>query len=151
MTLRHIFVIIMLAAPTVAAAQDSLEPIRELYASADYEGTLSALGRLTADAKPDGATALEIDRYRALCLIAMGRSAEADQAIESIVTKNPLYTLSASDAAPRIRAAFTEVQRRLLPTVVRGWYTEGKAAFDRKAFPDAVDKLSAIITVMDNP
>ena len=151
MMLRHLLIVLMLAVPAVAAAQDGLEPIRELYASADYEGTLSALGRFTADTKPDSATTLEIERYRALCLIAMGRPAEADRAIESIVTMNPLYSLSPGDAAPRIRTAFADVQQRILPALVRGWYAEGKAAFDRKAFPEAVEKLSTVMAVMDNP
>jgi TonB family protein len=151
MMLRSLLIVVTLALPTLAGAQDSLDPIRELYASADYEGTLAALGRLTVDTKTDTATTLEIERYRALCLIALGRTAEADRAIESIVTMNPLYSLSPGDAAPRIRTAFADVQRRILPGLVRGWYADGKAAFDRKAFPEAVDKLSTIIAVMDNP
>ena len=109
----------------LAAAQDTLEPVRELYASADYEGALSALGRLQAEA--GSLPRMEIDRYRVFCLMALGRSAEANQVIEGIVAEDPLYHPSSTDAPPRIRAVFTQVRRRVLPPLVRRLYTEGKA------------------------
>ncbi len=131
-----------------AAAQDVLESVRELYASAEYEEALTALVRLKTDPKARGA--VEIDRYRALCLIALGRSAEADQVIETIVASDPLYQLG-TDAAPRIRAAFSAVRRRLSPGLARSLYAEGKAAFDRKEFSDATQKLERTLSVIDNP
>lgn len=129
------------------AAQDALGPVRELYASAEYEAALSALDRLKATASTDGL--LEIDRYRALCLIALGQSTEADRAIETIVRADPLYQPGAADAAPRVRAAFSAVRRRVLPGAVRVLYTDAKAAFDRKAFADAVAGLERTMRVLD--
>jgi hypothetical protein len=93
---------------------------------------------------------VEIDRYRALCLIALGRSAEADQAIETTVTLDPLYQPAAADASPRVRAAFAAVRRRVLPTVVRSLYASSKAAYDRQAFAEAADGLDKTIRVIDN-
>lgn len=61
----------------VAAAQDKLEPGRELYASADYEGAVTALGRLQVETGAVPKT--EIDRYRVYCLVALGRFAAADR------------------------------------------------------------------------
>ena len=93
---------------------------------------------------------MEIDRYRALCLIALGRSAEADQAIETTVTLDPLYQPAAADASPRVRAAFAAVRHRVLPTVVRSLYASAKAAYDRKAFAEAADGLDKTVRVIDN-
>lgn len=108
---------ILLLHAASAAAQDSLAPVRDLYASAEYERALTALGDLRSS--PESGGRVEVDRYRVLCLIALGRASEADQVIETIVTSDPLYQPAAADAAPRVRAAFTAVRRRVLPTLVR--------------------------------
>ncbi len=139
---------ILLVGAASSAAQDSLDPVRDLYASAEYEEALSALGRLKTNADTGGLP--EIDRYRMLCLIALGRSTEADQVIETIVTGDPLYQPGAADAAPRVRAAFAAVRRRVLPGVVRSLYANAKAAFDRKAFPEAAEALDRTVRVIDN-
>jgi TonB family protein len=141
---------ISLLAPAAAGAQDTLGPIRALYASAEYEEALSAIGRLKSD---DGAAAssIEIDRYRALCLIALGRSAEADQAIEAIVKGDPLYQPGSGDASPRVRAAFSEVRRRVLPDLVRTLYADAKASFERKSMVEAAEKLEKTLKVIDDP
>ena len=146
-TIRCTLVILLLSSAN-AAAQDSLDPIRNLYASAEYEEALTAIGRLKSNADFDGV--VEIDRYRALCLIALGRSAEADQAIETTVTLDPLYQPAAADASPRVRAAFAAVRHRVLPTVVRSLYAGAKAAYDRKAFAEAADGLDKTVRVIDN-
>jgi hypothetical protein len=139
---------VLLLSSASAAAQDSLDPVRNLYASAEYEEALTALGRLKSNA--DLAGVVEIDRYRALCLIALGRSAEADQAIETAVTLDPLYQPAAAEASPRVRAAFAAVRQRVLPTVVRSLYASAKAAYDRQAFAEAADGLDRTVRVIDN-
>ena len=146
-TIRWTLAILLLCSAS-AAAQDSLDPVRNLYASAEYEAALTAIGRLKSDAAVG--SVVEIDRYRALCLIALGRSAEADQAIESIVTADPLYQPAVADASPRVRAAFAAVRQRVLPTVVRSLYANAKAAYDRKAFAEAADGLDKTVRVIDN-
>jgi TonB family protein len=130
-----------------ASAQDALGSVRDLYASASYEEALSALGRLKADGP--AVTGLEIDRYRVLCLMALGRGSEADSVIEAIVAADPLYVPSAADAAPRVRTAFNAVRQRVLPGVARSLYIEAKAAFDRKAYADAVNALEKTVRVID--
>ena len=146
-TIRCTLAILLLSSAS-AAAQDSLDPVRNLYASAEYEEALTAIGRLKSNADLGGV--VEIDRYRALCLIALGRSAEADQAIETTVTLDPLYQPAAADASPRVRAAFAAVRHRVLPTVVRSLYASAKAAYDRKAFAEAADGLDKTVRVIDN-
>jgi len=130
-----------------ASAQDALGSVRDLYASAAYEEALSALGRLKADGP--AVTGLEIDRYRVLCLMALGRGSEADSVIEAIVAADPLYVPSAADAAPRVRTAFSAVRQRVLPGVARSLYIDAKAAFDRKAYADAVVALEKTVRVID--
>ena len=146
-TIRGVLAILLLSSAS-AAAQDSLDPVRNLYASAAYEEALTAIGRLKSNADFGGV--VEIDRYRALCLIALGRSAEADQAIETTVTLDPLYQPAAADASPRVRAAFAAVRQRVLPTVVRSLYASAKAAYNRKAFAEAADGLDKTVRVIDN-
>jgi len=146
-TIRCSLAILLLSSAS-AAAQDSLGPVRNLYESAEYEEALTAIGRLKSNADFGGV--VEIDRYRALCLIALGRSAEADQAIETTVTLDPLYQPAAADASPRVRAAFAAVRQRVLPTVVRSLYASAKAAYDRKAFAEAADGLDKTVRVIDS-
>lgn len=139
--------VVLLFAAT-AAAQDPLSHARSLYESAAYEEALSEFGRLKVDAS---ATAVaEIDRYRALCLMALSRAAEADRVIESIVTTNPLYLLAATEAAPRVRAAFSAVRQRVLPGVARQLYVDAKALFDSKKYPEAALALEKTVNVIDS-
>jgi hypothetical protein len=125
---------------------DALDPVRQLYASAEYEEALTALGRLRSETPAAG---LEIDRYRALCLIALNRDSEAVRVIESIVAVDPLYQPSASDASPRVRTAFSAVRERVLPVLARALYLEAKAAYDRKAYTDAAQALERTVRIID--
>ena len=143
---RHTVAAFLISAAT-ASAQDALGPVRELYASAAYEEALSALGRMKTDAVP--AATREIDQYRVLCLIALGRGTEADSVIEAMVAADPLYQPSTSEAAPRVRTAFSAVRQRVLPTVARSLYIDAKAAYDRKAYGDAVKALEKTVQVID--
>jgi tetratricopeptide (TPR) repeat protein len=132
----------------IAAAQDGLTRARDLYESAAYEEALLEFGRLKANAS--ASSAAEIDRYRALCLMALSRGAEADKVIESIVINDPLYLPAATEAAPRVRAAFSAVRQRVLPGVARQLYIDAKALFDRKAYPEAVQALERTVKIIDN-
>jgi tetratricopeptide (TPR) repeat protein len=131
-----------------AAAQDGLTRARDLYESAAYEEALAELGRLKADAAIGSAP--EVDRYRALCLMALNRAAEADKVIESIVVSDPLYQPAATDASPRVRTAFSVVRQRVLPGVARQLYMEAKGLFDRKAYREAAQALERTVMVIDN-
>src|SRR5262245_24062408 len=92
-----------------ARAQDSLSTARDLYAGAAYEDALQLLNRLrTAAERSDDARAIE--QYRAFCLLALGRSGDAEKAIEAVVSAEPSYQPSEADVSPRVRAAFTDVR-----------------------------------------
>ena len=128
-------VLFVLAAPVAARADDSLATARELYAAASYE---DALGRTIA-------------QYRAFCLFALGRTAEAEHAIEIVVVTEPSYQPTDADASPRVRAAFGHVRGRVLPVIIQQKYGLAKAAFDRQDFAAAADGFKIVAEMLDDP
>ena len=136
--------------PVAVFAQDSLSAARELYASAAYEDALAVLSRLNAAGlRPDdGRTA---DQYRALCLLALGKNAEAQQAIEAVVWGQPLYRPSEGEVSPRVRTAFSEVRQRVLPGLVQQKYAQYKVAFDRKDYQSASTGFNELLTLYADP
>jgi TonB family protein len=135
----------------VASAQDrDLAAARELYASASYDDALAVLDRLRASDHP-ASQARTIEQYRAFCLLALGRAADAQAAIEAVVAAEPSYQPSESEVSPRIRSAFADVRRRMLPAIIQHKYTEAKAAFDRKAFAAAAAGFSQVLVALTDP
>jgi hypothetical protein len=152
--LHYIDVIIALVIAALVSipmrAADSLTEARDLYAAAAYEDALALLNKLQpGDHEPDERRAIE--QYRAYCLLALGRSADAEQAIAAVVAAMPLYKPSGADASPRIRTAFTDVRRRMLPTIIQQKYAAAKVAFDRKNFPVAATVFTEVIDAMADP
>jgi TonB family protein len=149
-------VFLMAATCAVAAVgpaglpDDSLATARDLYASAAYEDALAVLNRLRApDGRPDEGRA--IDQYRAFCLLALGRTSEAERAIEAVIAAEPTYHPSDSDVSPRVRSAFSAVRGRMLPTIIQQKYAQAKAAFDRKDFAAAADGFGKVLTALADP
>jgi TonB family protein len=136
--------------PAALLAQDSLSAARELYASAAYEDALAVLSRLNAAGlRPDdGRTA---DQYRALCLLALGKNAEAAQAIEAVVAGQPLYRPSEGEVSPRVRAAFSDVRQRVLPGLVQQRYALYKTAFDRKDYQTSSAGFNELLALYADP
>jgi hypothetical protein len=147
MVLRAVMVVVLTLWSAPASAQDGLDRVRELYVSADYEGAMAELDRMPAARAQD--QQLERDRYRAMTLIALGRTPEAHAAIERILLANPRYELTAEDAAPRIRLAFSEVRQRVLPLMARTLYNVAKSAFDRRELEKAGSDFERAIAVID--
>lgn len=140
---------LLLMTATVAAGQDSIAAARDLYASAAYEDALALLNRLPESGRAaDEARAIQ--QYRAFCLLALGRAAEAEHAIETVVASDPMYRPS-TDLSPRVRAAFTDVRRRVLPTIIQKKYAQAKAAYDRKEFANAADQFAQVLDAMNDP
>jgi len=123
-----------------AAAQDPLSAAREQYASADYEQALATLGGLRGS-ETSSSVLEQVEQYRAFCLFALGRTADAVSVAEGLVRKNPMLELDATDASPRLSAMFTDVRRRLLPTLIRERYRQARAALDDKNFLNAEPRL----------
>lgn len=143
-----ILVAAMMAATTVAAQDESLSTARDLYASAAYEEALAALTR-AADGTPAPDAAREVDAYRAFCLVALGRNAEAEAIAESLVRKDPLFTLDRyRDVSPRIASMFATVRTRVLPQVIRDEYRTARALAAEKD-PDAGARLTHVRQLID--
>ena len=121
---------VFLRAARVAVAQDLLSDARDLYRAAAYEDALVRLNSLRGSAHVADESRF-IEEYRAFCLLALGRTTEAERAIEAVVTAAPSLHSSDVDDSPRVRAAFREVRQRLLPAIIQQQYAEAKAAFDR--------------------
>jgi tetratricopeptide (TPR) repeat protein len=126
-------------------AQDSLEAAKTLYASASYDEALSALEKVDSDAQR-----LEADQYRAFCLIALERPADAQRAIAAVVNANPAYAPDPAEVSPRIRDAFLKVRRDLLPDLSRRLYLDARSAFDRKDREAAVAAFRTVVSVIDS-
>ena len=137
----------VLAAAPAAAQDGDLSAARDLYASAAYDDALVVLNRLRSADHP-ASQSRAIEQYRAFCLLALGRSADAEQAIEAVVAAEPSYQPGDSDASPRIRSAFTSVRRRMLPSIIQQKYAAAKAAFDRKEFAAAADGFTQVLTAL---
>ncbi len=135
-------------AATHAGAQDAdITAARDLYASAAYDDALTVLNRLRSSEHP-ASQSRAIEQYRAFCLLALGRPADAEQAIEAVVAAEPSYQPGESDASPRIRSAFTAVRRRMLPSIIQQKYALAKAAFDRKEFSAAADGFAYVLAAL---
>jgi TonB family protein len=145
---------LVLAAATavpVGAQPNPLVAARELYASARYDEALAMLNGLPPSDSGNMAERKYVAQYRSLCLLALGRGSEAEQAIAAVVTVDPAYYPSEAEASPRVRAAFTDVRRRLLPEIARSRYADAKGSFERKEFPQAEQKFRNLLALLDDP
>jgi TonB family protein len=134
-----------------ASAQDAeLSSARDLYASAAYDDALVVLNKLRSADHP-ASQSRAIEQYRAFCLLALGRAADAEQAIEAVVVAEPTFQPGDSDASPRIRQAFTSVRRRMLPSIIQQKYASAKAAFDRREFAAAADGFTQVLNALGDP
>lgn len=129
--------------PTLAAAQ-------ALYASAAYDEALRMLEHLLQGSVP-AADHQTMGLYRALCLVALGRGADADRALEALVVEHPRYRPPMDDLSPRLRGLFVDTRARVLPSVIQRHYAEGKAAFDREDFAAASSAFARVLEAFDDP
>jgi hypothetical protein len=143
-----LFVLVVI--PVRVHAEGTLAAARELYASAAYDDALDMLNGLMPAAKaPDERQS--IDLYRTLCLVALGRNADADRAIEAMIMRDPLYRASIDDLSPRLRSAFGDVRKRLLPAIIQKQYADSKAAFEKKDFETATVGFEGVLKGIADP
>jgi hypothetical protein len=144
----------LMVAPATAQVRGTngtmLAEARELYASARYDEALAVLNSLRPD---DGAVPerRSIAQYRSLCLLALGREDEAEEAIAAVIAADPLFQPSETDAAPRVRTAFSEVRERILPEIAAERYASAKSAFDRKDHVAAEQRFRDLLVLLDDP
>jgi TonB family protein len=148
--LLHLFtatvVVIAPALQDVSARQvaPDLVAVQALYVAADYEGAL----RLLAKAEP-GDNAVKADEYRALCLLALGRSGEAARSVEQIFARDPLYAADPSTVSPRMVSLVADVRQRLLPVLARNLYALARKNIEHREFEAAVAQLTEMMAVVE--
>jgi TonB family protein len=156
---QRVIVPLLLAASVARAAfgqvptsgKDPLGAARDLYASARYDEALAVLNDLRPNDGGSASDRRSIEQYRSLCLLALGRGSEAESAIAAVVTADPSYQPTETDASPRVRAAFSDVRRRLLPEIVTARYAAAKASFDRKEYAAAEQMFREVLALLNDP
>jgi len=144
-----ICLVILLLTAARLHAQDTLAAARDLYASAEYDNALKVLDRLSAGAS-SGDEQQSIELYRSLCLLAVGRQQDAERSIETIIGRDPLYQPT-DDLSPRMRSAFSDAKKRMLPAIVQQQYAEAKGAFERKEFEAAASGFKRVVEALNDP
>jgi TonB family protein len=142
--MKHLNVLLLavtLAASGPLNAQDPLSVAKDLYASAAYEDALSALARIK-EGGPD--LAQQVDQYRAFSLFALGRTAEAESVVETVIRRDPMVKPDSRDASPRIAALFTQVRKRLLPDLIREGYRAARETMEKGDVAGAVPQLQQV-------
>ena len=127
---------------TTAAAQEPLTKAKALYDSAAYEDALTVLAKVDLP---------EAQQYRALCLLALGRSQDAAAVVEHLLTSQPLYEASAQDAPPRFVTLVAETKRKLLPQLARKAFTEGRDQFRSGSRETALKQFELVMTLTADP
>lgn len=140
---------LLLLTTPVLRGQETIDAARQLYVTANYEEALGVLSRLESPSNPP-ADRLAIDQYRAFCFLALGRTVEAERAIEAVLSADPLYRPADADASPRLRSAFASVRQRILPALVQREYAHAKAAFDRQEFATAAIEFERVLRGLDD-
>ena len=132
-----------------AVGQETLARAKDLYGLANYDEALAVLNRLHETVSPPVSS--EVAGYQVLCLLALGRTDEAEKAIGALVKADPLYRPSESVMSPRILAKFDAVRRELLPGIAQATYDKAKAAFDRKDLPVALAEFDRVVALLEEP
>ena len=121
-----------------------IDRVRALYGSAAYEEALAAMPPQTGVARAD------LEQYRALCLLALGREREAVATVERLVRDNPMYLPQAADISPRMQAIFASARSKLVPDVAKAAYVEARAAYESKNNDAAHVSFKRTIELVDS-
>lgn len=125
--------------------QDGLQQVKALYASAAFEDALSMVGRLEATGRK-----LELEQYRVYCLVALGRTSEAEKVIASVVVENPAFVPDTAETSPRIQEMFLRIRRELVPEIAQRMYLDARAAWNRKDTAAASAQFAALVQLIDS-
>jgi hypothetical protein len=132
-------------APGRASGAD-LTNVRSLYASASYDEALKELDKIDADSWIE-----QVDEYRALCFVALGRTQEAEQALEHLVRLSPLHSMTNDRMSPRVVALFETVRVRTMPLVARQVYGKARSSYDNAHFDAAASQFRQLVQLLSDP
>ncbi len=117
-----------------------------LYDNAMYTQALEVLDRLSITTPT-----ATVHQFRALCLLALGRSDTAERAMADIVAADPFFALDPEAASPRVIAQFAGVRRRLLPPHIRRGFAEATAFYRDGAKLWANERFTEVLRLLDDP
>jgi hypothetical protein len=138
--------VLCVASATRLMADSPLADAKALYASASYEAALEALEG--ADA---GASVSEVLEYRALCLLALGRTADAQRVTEALVTQSPMLVPSFEEFPPRFVSLVTDTRRKLLPQLARELFSNGRDQFHADKKSEATRQFEQVLVLANDP
>ena len=140
--------VLVWSASLSAGAQEAKEPLaaaKALYLAASYQEALAALDTVTSGDDMD-----EAAKYRALCLLGLNRPGDAEEAIEHLIERRPMFTLDALDS-PKLRSMFLDARTRVLPVAATNLYQQARASFDRGELATAKDQFATVIELLGQP
>jgi TonB family protein len=143
-------VVLLVSGPALgrAEAQDALGEAKAQYEAAAYEEALATLTRISEAPSIDR---VEVEQYRALCLIALGNLADAERAVAALVAANPVYVPSESVASPRVLALVADIRKRELPAAARRLLDAGRTAYQSNDLALAKRHFDLLLEILDDP
>ena len=125
------------------ASQEMLASAKTLYESASYEAALSELSAIQNSELAD-----TVDTYKALCLLGLGRTHDAEQTLELVVIRKPLLVLDDDEYSPRVVALFRDVRKRALPAAAQQLYSNARSDYDNKKYDVAAAGFKQALQVI---
>lgn len=125
-----------------ASAQEPLTKAKALYDAAAYEEALTLLAPVQAP---------EAQQYKALCMLALGRTQDATGAVETLIAAMPTFEPSAEDVPPRFVTLVTAAKKKLLPGIARRTFTEAREQFRKGEREAATKKFDLVLTLASSP
>jgi len=135
----------LMLAPVVAGQSSGLSSVRALYAAAAYEDALIRLAAIEATEDP-----IVVAQLRALCLLGLGQSPDAERALEAIVWRDPAFVLGDADVSPRLQEMFRAVRQRLLPSVANSLLSNARSLYEGGQLKLATARLDELIQLIDS-
>jgi len=133
------------SAAGVPGVDDPLDVAKSLYLAASYSEALSALDKL-----PDGADLAAADKYRALCFLGLDRQADAEHALESLVMRQPQYSMDQLES-PKLVSMFKSIRARKLPDVAKSMFASAKGAYDKGDMKTASAQFTTLLAILNGP
>jgi tetratricopeptide (TPR) repeat protein len=144
-TFIGIAVLTGVATGSVSADQEALQKVRALYAAAAYEDALAVVAALPSESRLP-----QLDQYRTFCLIALGQTEQAQQAIETLLESDPSYSPDPAETSPRVIESFSELRLRAVPVVSKKLYLTAKAALERKQRTESVEGFDRLLRLINS-
>jgi hypothetical protein len=133
---------------SAAGPDPELDRAQLLYESAEYIEALQEL-----DVYERGDRTLEQKQtarwYRALCLIALERTDDAQRTLQDFVKADPTAS-PGQDVPPRISAMLLGVRQQIAPGLVRDAYARAQASVRSGQQTEALDLLTTVLTLIDD-